>query len=86
MPPLFIAGGVVPPFYLFLIGAAFVIGLALWLVIDKTRLGKTIRAAAHNPSMVAALGINTGFSTAWCSRSAGCWPDSPGRWPRRCAR
>jgi branched-chain amino acid transport system permease protein len=59
MPPLFIAGGVVPPFYLFLIGAAFVI--ALWLVIDKTRLGKTIRAAAHNPSMVAALGINTGF-------------------------
>ena len=61
MPPLFIAGGVVPPFYLFLIGAAFVIGLALWLVIDKTRLGKTIRAAAQNPSMVAALGINTGF-------------------------
>ena len=50
-----------PPFYLFLIGAAFVIGLALWLIIDKTRLGKTIRAAAHNPSMVAALGINTGF-------------------------
>jgi branched-chain amino acid transport system permease protein len=61
MPPLFIAGGVVPPFYLFLIGAAFAIGLALWLVIDKTRLGKTIRAAAQNPSMVAALGINTGF-------------------------
>jgi branched-chain amino acid transport system permease protein len=61
MPPLFIAGGVVPPFYLFLIGAAFVIGLALWLVIDKTRLGKTIRAAAQNPSMVSALGINTGF-------------------------
>ena len=61
MPPLFIAGGVVPPFYLFLIGAAFVIGLALWLVIDKTRLGKTIRAAAHNPSMVAALGINPDF-------------------------
>jgi branched-chain amino acid transport system permease protein len=61
MPPLFIAGGVVPPFYLFLIGAAFVIGLALWLVIDKTRLGKTIRAAAHNPSMVAALGINPGL-------------------------
>ena len=60
-PPLFIAGGVVPPFYLFLIGAAFVIGLALWLVIDKTRLGKTIRAAAHNPSMVAALGIHTDF-------------------------
>ena len=61
LPPLFIAGGVVPPFYLFLIGMAFLIGLALWLVIDKTRLGKIIRAVAHNPSMVAALGINTGF-------------------------
>ena len=61
MPPLFIVGGVVPPFYLFLIGAAFVIGLALWLIIDKTRLGETIRAAAHNPCMVAALSINTGF-------------------------
>ncbi len=58
-PPLFIAGGVVPPFYLFLVGITILIGLMLWLVIDKTRLGKTIRAAANNPNMVAALGINT---------------------------
>jgi branched-chain amino acid transport system permease protein len=61
VPPLFIAGGVVPPFYLFVVGSAFLIGLVLWLGIDKTRLGKTIRAAAENPNMVAALGINTGF-------------------------
>jgi len=61
VPPLFIAGGIVPPFYLFVVGSAFLIGLALWLGIDKTRLGKTIRAAAENPNMVAALGINTGF-------------------------
>jgi branched-chain amino acid transport system permease protein len=61
VPPLFIAGGVVPPFYLFVVGMAFVIGLALWLLIDRTRLGKTIRAAAVNPSMVSALGINTGL-------------------------
>src|ERR1700756_1362788 len=60
VPPLFIAGGVVPPFYLFLVGITVVIGLLLWLVIDKTRLGKTVRAAAHNPNMVACLGINTG--------------------------
>ena len=57
VPPLFIAGGVVPPFYLFVVGMAFIIGLALWLLIDRTRLGKTIRAAAVNPNMVAALGI-----------------------------
>ena len=61
VPPLFIAGGVVPPFYLFVVGVALVIGLALWLVIERTRLGKTVRAAAYNPSMVAALGINTGY-------------------------
>ena len=61
VPPLFIAGGVVPPFYLFVVGMAFIIGLALWLLIDRTRLGKTIRAAAYNPNMVAALGINTGY-------------------------
>jgi branched-chain amino acid transport system permease protein len=60
VPPIFVAGGVVPPFYLFLVGITMLIGLTLWVLIDKTRLGKTIRAAAHNPSMVAALGINTG--------------------------
>ncbi len=59
VPPIFIAGGVVPPFYLFLAGITILIGLALWLVIDKTRFGKTVRAAANNPNMVAALGINT---------------------------
>jgi len=61
VPPLFIAGGVVPPFYLFVVGMAFIIGLALWLLIDRTRLGKTIRAAAINPSMVGALGITPGM-------------------------
>ena len=34
-PPLFIAGGVVPPFYLFVVGMAFIIGPALWLLIDR---------------------------------------------------
>jgi branched-chain amino acid transport system permease protein len=61
VPPLLIGGGVVPPFYLFVVGVALVIGLVLWLVIERTRLGKTVRAAAFNPSMVAALGINTGY-------------------------
>ena len=60
VPPLFIAGGVVPPFYLFLVIVTMAIGAALWFVIEKTRFGKTVRAAAHNPGMVSALGINTG--------------------------
>src|SRR4029078_3271890 len=59
VPPLFIAGGVVPPFYIVLISAALFIGGALGLGLGLTRMGKIIRAAAVNPDMVSALGINT---------------------------
>ena len=62
VPPLFIAGGVVPPYYLFLIGVALRgrPGRS-GSVLTRTRIGKMIRAAAHNPGMVSALGINTGL-------------------------
>src|SRR4029079_16094511 len=59
VPPLFIAGGVVPPFYAVLIGIAAVIALALGLGLAMPRLGKTVRAAAINAPMVGVLGINT---------------------------
>lgn len=57
LPPYRILGGVVPPFYVFLIGAAIAIGLGLWLLIGFTRFGKIVRAAAVNAPMVSALGI-----------------------------
>lgn len=57
LPPLRFMGGVIPPFYLFMIVAAMVIGLVLWLVIERTRFGKVVRAAAVNGPMVSALGI-----------------------------
>ncbi len=59
VPPLMIAGGILPPFYLVLIGIALLIGACLALGLGRTRLGKTITAAAQNPRMVSALGINT---------------------------
>lgn len=59
VPPLFIAGGVVPPFYALLIAVALAIGAGLGLTLALTKIGKIIRAAAHNPGMVSALGINT---------------------------
>ena len=59
VPPLFIAGGVVPPFYLLLIAVALAIGGGLGLTLGLTRIGKIVRAAAQNPNMVSALGINT---------------------------
>jgi branched-chain amino acid transport system permease protein len=58
-PPLFIAGGIVPVFYLFMFGAAALIGLVMWYIMTRTRIGKVVRAAAHNPSMTSALGLNT---------------------------
>jgi len=59
-PPLLIAGGVVPKYYLFLVGVTTAIAIVLWLVVERTRFGKTVRAAALNPAMVSALGINIG--------------------------
>jgi branched-chain amino acid transport system permease protein len=59
--PFIVAGGIIPAFYLFLVGVTIVIALALWLIIDRTRIGKKVTAAAANPGMVAALGINTGL-------------------------
>jgi len=58
-PPFFIAGGVVPVFYVYLIAAAMLIALALWGILTFSRIGKIIRAAAQNPTMTSALGINT---------------------------
>ncbi len=57
LPPLRVAGGFVPPFYLFMVGVTLVIGLVALLVVEKTRFGKVVRAAAINPSMVSVLGI-----------------------------
>lgn len=58
-PPFFVGGGIVPRFYLFLIAATAAIALALWYVLSRTRTGKIVRAAAHNPTMTSALGLNT---------------------------
>ncbi len=44
-----------------LIGFAALIALSLWLLLAKTRIGKVVRAAAQNPSMTSALGLNTGL-------------------------
>jgi branched-chain amino acid transport system permease protein len=58
-PPLFIGGGIVPVFYVFMMGAAALIGAILWYVLTRTRMGKIVRAAAHNPTMTSVLGLNT---------------------------
>ncbi len=59
LPPFEFAGGFIPPYYVFMILISFSIGAGLWYAIEKTRLGKIVRALAINPQMVGALGINT---------------------------
>lgn len=58
-PPVEILGGFMPAYYLFMVGIALAAGLALWLGINRTLLGKTVRALAVNPQMVGVLGVNT---------------------------
>ena len=58
-PPIMLGGGVMPVFYLFLIVVTLLIAVALGYLINKTRIGKIVRAAAINPTMTSALGINT---------------------------
>lgn len=48
----------IPIYNLFLFFFACVIGLVLWLLINKTRMGMIIRAGVDNFEMVSALGIN----------------------------
>jgi len=58
-PPLLLAGGIVPFYYLVLFGITAAIALLLAFGMGHTRFGRTVRAAAVNPGMVGALGINT---------------------------
>jgi branched-chain amino acid transport system permease protein len=58
-PPIMLAGGVLPVYYLFLIGITLGVALMLGVLLTKTRAGKIVRAAAINPTMTSALGINT---------------------------
>ena len=59
LPPVEFAGGFIPPYYIFMVVLSLAIGVGLWFAIEKTRLGKIIRALAVNPQMVGVLGINT---------------------------
>ncbi|WP_050460947.1 branched-chain amino acid ABC transporter permease [Herbaspirillum autotrophicum] len=49
-----------PAYRCAIIAAGLVVALALYLVINKTRLGMLIRAGAADATMVSALGINIG--------------------------
>lgn len=47
-----------PLYRLWVVGAALVVCFAVWLTVERTRLGSYLRAGTENPRLVQALGIN----------------------------
>ena len=47
-----------PTYWLFALVAAAVLAAAVWLVVERTSLGLSIRAATQDPTMAAVLGVN----------------------------
>ncbi len=47
-----------PKYRIFVLGLGVVVFAALWLLLNKTRLGALIRAGVDDPEMVEAMGIN----------------------------
>lgn len=70
-PPAFIQGsaeilGLPVPYYnLFLLAVGPFIAVFLWLVVNRTKIGKISRAAAVDAEMVSAVGINVGWVFAF---------------------
>jgi len=55
-----VVGGLHLPLYrIFMIGVALAIGLALWLMMEKTRFGAAIRATVDDAQMARGVGIDT---------------------------
>jgi branched-chain amino acid transport system permease protein len=48
-----------PLYRIFMIGAALLIGITLWLVMEKTRLGAAVRATVDDAQMARGVGIDT---------------------------
>jgi branched-chain amino acid transport system permease protein len=63
-PPAALTGGTnlgfmfLPNYRAFIVVASLVVCIGTWALIEKTRLGATLRAATENPVMVRAFGIN----------------------------
>jgi branched-chain amino acid transport system permease protein len=59
MPSLVLSNLYLPIYRIFIIGLALAIGLALWLVLDRTRVGATVRATVDDAEMARGVGIDT---------------------------
>jgi branched-chain amino acid transport system permease protein len=70
--PLRVAGLVFPAYRLVVVLLAILVGVFLYLFIEKTRLGAMIRAGVDDPAMACAVGIPVSrlFTTVFCLGAA----------------
>ena len=75
-PPLRVAGFAFPTYRLVVLGIALVAAVALYLLMERTRLGAMIRAGVDDMEMARGVGIPVSllFTIVFCS--ARCWPGS----------
>jgi len=64
--PVNLAGALFGANRLLTLGFAIVIGLAFYLFLARTRLGKAIRAAAQDPATAGLMGVNINLVLAMC--------------------
>jgi branched-chain amino acid transport system permease protein len=56
---VFLGGFVYPTYRLFVVAVAVAVAAAMWIVIEWTRFGAIVRAAAENSEMIGLLGIDS---------------------------
>jgi branched-chain amino acid transport system permease protein len=56
--PVSISGSLFPAYRLVLIAVGLIVAVALWLYIDRTRVGMLVRAAINDPETAMGLGVN----------------------------
>jgi branched-chain amino acid transport system permease protein len=54
-----IGGAYLPVYRVFMIGMAVAIGIVLWLIMEKTRMGAAVRATVDDAQMARGVGIDT---------------------------
>ena len=64
--PVDLVGAVFSANRLVTLGFAIAIGLAFYIFLARTRLGKAIRAAAQDPTTAGLMGVNINFMLALC--------------------
>jgi branched-chain amino acid transport system permease protein len=64
--PVSLAGALFGANRLITLGFAIIIGLAFYLFLARTRLGKAIRAAAQDPTTAGLMGVNINLVLALC--------------------